>query len=183
MISLINILIGGKDWLNLVTIRALTEYERDYTFTNYQASYALKAISAQLINSIIIPMMANYFIKSNVYGANGLIDDIFSLGITNSIVTPILKMVDIPYIIRTVKHYFRNKPGNSIIYVSSKTIFDSKRSQFVSLKKLFRSRQLIYFYRQFVLIHLLFCFTATNYMPLRNYRLCTVLLGPEVSIV
>jgi hypothetical protein len=46
-----------------VVLELLTAKERDYTVTNYQISVALKSILAQLINSIFIPVICNYFIK------------------------------------------------------------------------------------------------------------------------
>ena len=54
-------------YLNIVVIEILTMQERDYTMTNYQISMSLKSILAQLINSIFIPIIANYFIKDNIY--------------------------------------------------------------------------------------------------------------------
>jgi hypothetical protein len=52
-------------------------------------------VAAQLINSIIVPIMANWFIKgNNLYDDNGLADEIFLLGLTNSFITPALKIVE-----------------------------------------------------------------------------------------
>jgi hypothetical protein len=48
-------------------IEVLTSYERDYTMTNYQISLTLKTVLAQIINSIFIPIVADYFIKQNIY--------------------------------------------------------------------------------------------------------------------
>jgi len=36
--------------------------------TNYQTSLAVKSILAQLVNSIFIPIMANYSLNNNIYG-------------------------------------------------------------------------------------------------------------------
>lgn len=80
----------------------LTKYERDYTMTNYQTSLAIKSILAQLANSILIPIMANYFIKKNLYEENGLIMDVFILSITNSFVAPLIKIFDPYYLYRII---------------------------------------------------------------------------------
>ena len=43
-------------------IRSLTILECDYTQTQYQTSLAIKSIVAQLINSIMIPIIVNEII-------------------------------------------------------------------------------------------------------------------------
>ena len=48
---------------NLEVIRRLSILEMDYTETKHQTSLALKAILAQMINSILIPIIVNRFIK------------------------------------------------------------------------------------------------------------------------
>lgn len=64
--------------------------------SNYQKSLAVKSIIAQLINSILIPMMANYYIKGqNIFGRNGLTQDILILGLIYSLVAPITKVLDV----------------------------------------------------------------------------------------
>ena len=56
-----------------VAIEGLTYYERDFTRTNREISYALKSIIAQLMNSILVPVIANLYIRRNIYLANGLV--------------------------------------------------------------------------------------------------------------
>jgi hypothetical protein len=94
----------------------LSLYERDYTTIKYQTSLAIKSVLAQLINSIVVPMFANYFIKSNIYEKNGLADDIFMLGLTNSFVPPIMKFIDISYFIQIITAWYYSKTGNISIY-------------------------------------------------------------------
>lgn len=83
-------------------IRFLTLFEKDYTSTNRQASLAIKSILAQMINSILTPTITAYYIKTNtgVYMAGGLVDNIFMMAITNSIVPPILVLLD-PFVLVT----------------------------------------------------------------------------------
>lgn len=49
-----------------------------------------------MINSILTPTITAYYIKTNtgVYMAGGLVDNIFMMAITNSIVPPILVLFD-----------------------------------------------------------------------------------------
>ncbi len=88
----------------------LTKYERDYTMTNYQTSLAIKSIIAQLANSIFVPIVANYFVKDNIYGENGLISDVFILGLTNSFVPPAIKLIDPYYFFRLAYKKYISKP-------------------------------------------------------------------------
>jgi hypothetical protein len=47
----------------------MTIFEKDYTNNTYQISLAYKSITAQLLNSILIPIIVNIYIKrDNVYG-------------------------------------------------------------------------------------------------------------------
>ena len=98
MISLINVIISRTFIVIAEVIRRLTLYERDYTSTKHQTSLAIKSVLALLINSILIPIIANYYIKHNVYDKNGLADDIFMLGITNAFLAPALKYFDSYYL-------------------------------------------------------------------------------------
>lgn len=78
----------------VVILRILTNFERISTFSHYQIGLAMKGVIASLINSIAIPILVNYFFKSNLYGENGLAEDVFYLGITNSFITPILTILN-----------------------------------------------------------------------------------------
>jgi len=64
----------------------------------------------------LIPIIANRFIKRNIYEKNGLADDIFMLGLTNAFVTPILKLIDGGYFFSKIMKWFKLKPSNYIFY-------------------------------------------------------------------
>lgn len=83
-------------------IKFLTIFEKDYTSTNRQASLAVKSIVAQMINSILIPVIVAYYIKTTtgVYKAGGLVDNIFIMAFTNSLIPPILLFFD-PFVLKT----------------------------------------------------------------------------------
>ena len=84
----------------------------DYTETKHQTSLAMKSILAQLINSILIPIVVSYFIKDDLYSQNGLASDIFMLGLTNSLFPAALKIFDLGFIgNRIFKWYYQNNPS------------------------------------------------------------------------
>ena len=71
--------------------------DKEYSMNNFQISIAIKSVLAQLVNSIFVPVMTNYYIKNqNIFGTSGLIEDIFILGITSSLVPPLVRIID-PY--------------------------------------------------------------------------------------
>jgi len=82
--------------------------------TNYQTSLAIKSIVAQVVNTIFVPFVAAYFIKKNVYGPNGLIEDVFVLAITNSFVPPLFKLIDPYYHLRLLYAKFKLQPSKHV---------------------------------------------------------------------
>jgi large-conductance mechanosensitive channel len=74
----------------------LTIFEKDYTSTDRQASLAFKSIVAQMINSILTPVITAYYIKTDtgVYQSGGLVDNIFMMAFTNALLPPILLFFD-----------------------------------------------------------------------------------------
>lgn len=79
-----------------------------------------------MVNSILIPMIANRYIKNNIYSPNGLADDVFLLGITNALVGPALKLVDPYYFFNKVKACLKSRPG---IYLSLNVVSKLNQSQ------------------------------------------------------
>jgi hypothetical protein len=73
----------------------LTIYEKDYTETYRQASLLIKSVVAQMINTILIPIITAYYVKNkNFYYENGLVDNIFMLSISTIVVPPIMLIVN-----------------------------------------------------------------------------------------
>ncbi len=80
-------------------MRVLTTIEREETQTNFQSGIALKSIFAQVLNSILIPFLVKYFLQDkNLYHVEGLAYVIFTLGITNSFILPVIKLINLDYI-------------------------------------------------------------------------------------
>jgi hypothetical protein len=71
-ITVVNILLAGILFYDLAIIRALTIFEKDYRWTYMQISLTVKIIIAQLLNSIALTLLANYYIKKNLYKSGGL---------------------------------------------------------------------------------------------------------------
>ena len=63
----------------------------------------------------MVPIIANYYIKSNIYDKNGLADDVFMLGATNAFVAPFLKYFDGYYLFTRVMAWYYNKAGRFML--------------------------------------------------------------------
>lgn len=76
----------------------MTVFEKGYSMNNYQISIAIKSVVVQLINSIAVPILVNYYIKNvdnnNFYGQSGLVEDIFILALASSFIPPLIKLID-----------------------------------------------------------------------------------------
>lgn len=91
---------------------------------------AIKAVFALILNSIVIPILVNHFLEDNLYGVNGLAYDIFYLGITNSFLSPLIRIFDIEfYFFRLVKWY-QNKPDSKILSNQQKLNFYTQHIEF-----------------------------------------------------
>lgn len=90
-----------------------TAYELNSSHTDYQSSYAVKAIFAQLINTILIPILVNRFLKKEnyIYTTSGLADDVFLLGLTNAFIKPLVTIFD-PYyfFIKYLRIWYYERP-------------------------------------------------------------------------
>jgi hypothetical protein len=82
----------------IVVIKYLTVFEKDYTTTYRQSSLAVKSIIAQMMNSILTPIITAYYIKTTAgfYKVGGLVDNIFMMAFTNSFIPPLITLID-PY--------------------------------------------------------------------------------------
>lgn len=90
----ISLVIAVVNVVLVQVIKLLTKYESDYTATNFQASLALKATLAQMVNSILIPIIVARYIKNDIYSASGLVDNIFMMSFSIALVAPIVVFFD-----------------------------------------------------------------------------------------
>jgi hypothetical protein len=65
---------------------------------------------AQLMNSILVPLITNILVKDNLYNENGLIYDIFFLGLTNSLLPPLLQFLNIGHIVNRFVAWWQARP-------------------------------------------------------------------------
>jgi uncharacterized membrane protein len=64
---LISLFIAVINMIMPMAIRALTVLERENTQIKFQTGLAIKSIVAQLINTIVLPFLVNYFFQKNLY--------------------------------------------------------------------------------------------------------------------
>lgn len=73
--------------------------EKDWLTTDQQISLSIKTVIAQLINSIVLSIIANFYIKSkNMYRKGGLAEDVLLFAISQAILPPLLRYFDISYV-------------------------------------------------------------------------------------
>ena len=98
-------------------IKLLTIFEKNFTKTNYETSFAIKVLVAQVINSVVFTFICNYVIrKANVYESGGLSQDVFYLSLSGSFVAPILRFVDFGYFSKRILLYWRDKPEQKLTF-------------------------------------------------------------------
>lgn len=81
-----------------------------------------------MINSILIPVIVAYYIKTStgIYKSGGLVDNIFIMGLTNSLLPPIILFFD-PFVIKTA--LFKCLKSRSCNYITI------QQANFTRLKK------------------------------------------------
>lgn len=62
----------------------------------------------------MIPIMVNSIFKNNIFGVNGLADDVFYLAITNSFVTPITKFFDFYFYFTRAMAWYYDRPTSKL---------------------------------------------------------------------
>ena len=87
----------------------LTALEREPTQSNFQTDLAIKSILAQVINSILLPFIVKYYIHNNLYQIDGLAYVVFTMGISNALLEPVLKVLNIGHLIYKIKCWYYKK--------------------------------------------------------------------------
>jgi hypothetical protein len=65
-----------------------------------------------MINSILIPVVVARYIKKDIYGASGLVDNIFMMSFTNALVGPLVVFFDPVNLLQKVKKCWRSRISN-----------------------------------------------------------------------
>ncbi len=58
----------------------------------------------------MIPLAVNFYIKGNIYGVDGLSEDVFNLAVSNAIVSSVTNFINPGYRINRIKYWWYNKP-------------------------------------------------------------------------
>ena len=93
--------------------------ERNERYSHEQNSIGFKTVIATVINIVLIP--ASFVIKGNIYGIDGLADDVFFLALSNAIVSPIVKLINPSFVINRLKNAWKNRISSKI-YLSQDQI-------------------------------------------------------------
>ncbi len=72
-ISITNLFIISTFFANTEVIQYMTVIEKDYSMNNFQISIAIKSVIAQVVNSIFVPVIVNYYVKDEIFGTSGLV--------------------------------------------------------------------------------------------------------------
>lgn len=109
-------------------IRLLTLAEKDWLTTDQQISLSIKTVIAQLINSIVLSIIANYFIKSkNMYRKSGLAEDVLLFSISQALLPPLLRYLDITYVFMFyLVKWWAKRPSKLSIYSENKLLVGSQ---------------------------------------------------------
>ena len=98
-------------------IKLLTIFEKNFTKTNYETSFAIKVVVAQAINAVIFTFICNYIIKqANLYESGGLTQDVFYLALSGGFVAPLLRFIDLGYFLKKILLLWRDKPEQKLSY-------------------------------------------------------------------
>ncbi len=62
-----------------------------------------------MLNSILVPIAVDKFIKTNIYQPYGLAQNVFYLALTNSLLAPILKIFNPYYFYVSILAFYKNK--------------------------------------------------------------------------
>lgn len=91
-----------------------------------QTSLTIKTVVAQLLNSIVLTLLANYYIKKNLYNQGGLTEDVFYFSVSNALLPPLLKIFDVSYLLYKVTRWWKCRPGTSLTNIAKKLGYESQ---------------------------------------------------------
>ena len=95
--------------------------EKNPTYTEEQISLGAKSILAVLMNTIVVPFVANLIATDNLYGANELSSVVFFNALTSAFLTPLLKLVNPTFVMAKIARWWYNKPRQRL-YLTQKQL-------------------------------------------------------------
>lgn len=69
---------------------------------------AIKISLSLMANSILIPFVINRYVKFNVFGQGGLVEEVFILSLYNLFLDPLLKAINIKYYVTCAWYKYKN---------------------------------------------------------------------------
>lgn len=112
---LISIVITGVNFGIEFLIMWLSKYLNEITESSIQFNIGFKICLFEILNVIGVPLLALYISKKNLYGQNGLSQDIFFIALFN-ILPPLGRFIDPYYILVSLRNKFYSRAGNFIWY-------------------------------------------------------------------
>lgn len=105
---LIFLVVFVVDELLHLCLRKISSREKYSTLSSFNSSVARRLTTAKWINSCLVLVLANYMIykedlKNKIDEQGGLIYDVFFIILGNSIVAPLLKLIDLSHLYRCYK--------------------------------------------------------------------------------
>lgn len=88
--------------------------ERNESYTHEQNSIGLKTVIVTVINIIVLPIIISLSIKGNVYGVDGLAEDVFNLTISTAFIAPLVKFINPSYVINRVNYMWKNRVSSKL---------------------------------------------------------------------
>ena len=61
-----------------------------------------------MMNSILIPILINLIYRENIYGVDGLANDVFFFALTNAVLSVLLKIINISFILNRLSKWYSN---------------------------------------------------------------------------
>lgn len=77
-----------------------------------QVSLTVKSVIAQLLNCVVLPLVAAYYIKRNIYGSKGLAEDVLYFSVSNALLSPLLRILDPSYYYYRARKWWVSRPCN-----------------------------------------------------------------------
>lgn len=89
---------------------SLNKFENEYIHSREQLHMALRISLSQIVNSIIVPIVVLVITRDYRerlwLQEGGLADDVFFIAVSNAIVTPLMKVIDIGHRIHQLKRWW-----------------------------------------------------------------------------
>lgn len=105
---LVSLFIAIINFVIILCIFVLVDYERRTTHTSNLVSSSLKIFAAMFLNSGLIVLISSYFINGenwmqSLWTANGAVPNIFILRLFTAAFNPLISILDIPFLIKLFK--------------------------------------------------------------------------------